>query len=79
MPDSEEKLFSDKYSDPGFTDFDEEMGSWISTQYKHLKGHCLSGMSLAALLEHYWARSSQNRHPFSTVSTEVWPGFGTDF
>ena len=24
MPDSEEKLFSDKYSDPGFTEFDEE-------------------------------------------------------
>ena len=35
MPDSEEKLFSDKYSDPGFTEFDEEMVSWISTHYKH--------------------------------------------
>ena len=37
MPDSEEKLFSDKHSDPGFTEFDEEMVSWISTHYKHLK------------------------------------------
>ena len=37
MPDSEEKLFSDKHSDPGFTEFDEEMVSWISTNYKHLK------------------------------------------